>query len=299
MITASGWGWSLTGVCDLDFCRVWCANCGCSDLDRFRETLKNGRMERESRHKVIMRAIDRPGEMRIRNLAELTGVAAVTIRRDLAELEELGLLVRTHGGARRVERRGTPKPFRVRQAEDPEAKAAIARAASELIGDDDAVIFDNGTTAQAIAQRLAGRPITAMCLSLHSAAALGVKPGANIFVPGGEVEPDTLALSSVAVASALREFRADVVVLGSCSTSLEHGLATTTYDDAENKRAAMRAATRRILAVAPRKLNHVSTFRFGDIEDLHQLVTTTDAPAEILAQIRELGVHVITVPAGK
>ena len=43
----------------------------------------------------------------------------------------------------------------------------------------------------------------------------------------------------------------------------------------------------------------VSTFRFGDIEDLHQLVTTTDAPAEILAQIRELGVHVITVPAGK
>lgn len=87
----------------------------------------------------------------------------------------LSLLVRTHGGARRVERRGTPKPFRARQAEDPEAKAAIARAASELIADDDAVIFDNGTTVQAIAQRLAGRPITAMCLSLHSAAALGAK----------------------------------------------------------------------------------------------------------------------------
>ncbi|WP_306594231.1 DeoR family transcriptional regulator [Corynebacterium striatum] len=34
-----------------------------------------------------MRAIDRPGETRIRNQAELTGVAAVTIRRDLAELE--------------------------------------------------------------------------------------------------------------------------------------------------------------------------------------------------------------------
>ncbi|WP_246816187.1 hypothetical protein [Corynebacterium sp. HMSC06G04] len=50
----------------------------------------------------------------------------------------------------------------MRQAEDSEAKAAIARAASELIGDDDAVIFDNGTTAQAIAQRLAGRPITAI-----------------------------------------------------------------------------------------------------------------------------------------
>lgn len=209
------------------------------------------------------------------------------------------MLVSTHGGARRVERRGTPKPFRVRQAEDPEAKAAIARTASELIGDDDAVIFDNGTTAQAIAQRLAGRPITAMCLSLHSAAALGTKPGANIFVPGGEVEPDTLALPSVAVASALREFRADVVVLGRVRRRWNTGWRRLTYDDAENKRTAMRAATRRILAVAPRKLNHVSTFRFGDIEDLHQLVTTTDAPAELLAQIRDLGAQVITAPAGK
>ncbi|MDK8826516.1 hypothetical protein QP974_10320 [Corynebacterium striatum] len=51
--------------------------------------------------------------------------------------------------------------------------------------------------------------------------------------------------------------------------------------------------------MAPRKLNHVSTFRFGDIEDLHQLVTTTDAPAELLAQIRDLGAQVITAPAGK
>lgn len=54
-------GLVVGGVGDLDFCRVWWANCGCSDLDRVCETHMNGRMERESRHKAIMRAIDRPG----------------------------------------------------------------------------------------------------------------------------------------------------------------------------------------------------------------------------------------------
>lgn len=254
-------------------------------------------MERKQRHKVIMRTIDRPGITRIDALTELTGVSAVTIHRDLVELEQAGFLARTHGGAKRVPKRGTPQPFAVRQAEDREAKRILAQATAQLIADDEAVIFDNGTTCQAVAQELAGRPITALCLSLHSAVALGSRAGTNVFIPGGPVENDSLALSGPAVITALRDFSADVVILGSCSTSLEHGLATTTYDDAENKRAAIHAATRRILVVSARKLNHVSTFRFADVADLHQLVTTSDAPREILAEIRDLGVQVITVPA--
>lgn len=128
-------------------------------------------MEREQRHKVIMRTIDRPGITRIDALTELTGVSAVTIHRDLVELEQAGFLARTHGGAKRVPKRGTPQPFAVRQAEDREAKRILAQATAQLIADDEAVIFDNGTTCQAVAQELAGRPITALCLSLHSAVA--------------------------------------------------------------------------------------------------------------------------------
>nr|WP_241828414.1 DeoR/GlpR family DNA-binding transcription regulator [Corynebacterium glutamicum] len=244
-----------------------------------------------------MRTVDRLGITRIDALTELTGVSAVTIRRDLVELEQAGFLARTHGGARRVPKRGTPQPFAVRQAEDRADKIILAQATAQLIADDEAVIIDNGTTYQAVAQELAGRPITALCLSLHSAAALGSRAGTNIFIPGGPVENDSLALSGPAVISAVRDFSADAVNLGSCSTSLSHGLATTTYDDAENKRAAINAATRRILVVAARKLDHVSTFRFADVSDLHQLVTTSDAPREILAEIRDLGVQVITVPA--
>ena len=253
-------------------------------------------MDREQRHKVIMRTVDRPGITRIDALTELTGVSAVTIRRDLAELEQAGFLVRTHGGARRVMKRGTPQPFAVRRAEDRAAKQALAVVAAELIADDESVIIDSGTTCQAVAARLAGRPITAMCLSLHSAMVLGSRAGTSVLIPGGPVETDTLAVTGPGVIAALRDIAVDAVLLGSGSTSLTHGLATTTWEDAENKRAAIAAATRRILVATARKLNHVSTFRFADIGNLHQLVTTSDAPREILAAVRDMGVQVITVP---
>lgn len=252
-------------------------------------------MEREQRHKVIMRTIDRPGVTTVEALVELTGVAPVTIRRDLDYLERHGMLTRTHGGAKRVAKRGTPKPFQMRRMEDEAAKLAIAKAAAHLISDDESIIIDNGTTCYAVAAQLSGRPLTALCLSLHAAARLGQRPGPRILIPGGTVENDTLAMSGNAAAEAMRNFAADAVILGSCSTSVEYGLATTTYEDAENKRVAMAAAQRRILVVAPRKLDHVSTFRFGEVADLHQLVTTNDAPRDVLRDIRALEVEVVTV----
>lgn len=252
-------------------------------------------MDREQRLKVIIRAVDRPGVTTVDSLVSLTGASGVTIRRDLAELEAIGAVERVHGGAKKVATRGAPQPFSLRQSEDKAEKQALAIAVAEMINDEESVIIDNGTTCQAVARRLSGRPITALCLSLYSAAAIAKRPGARVIIPGGEVENDTLALHGSAALSTIHDFSADVILLGSCSTSLERGLATVTYPDAENKRAGMAAASRSILVVTPRKLGRVSTFRFADVSDLDTLVTTADAPREMLAEIRDLGVRVVTV----
>ena len=106
-------------------------------------------MERKQRHKVIMRTIDRPGITRIDALIELTGVSA---GQAINRVEQAGFLARTHGGAKRVPKRGTPQPFAVRQAEDRADKVILAQATAQLIADDEAVIIDNGTTCQAVAQ---------------------------------------------------------------------------------------------------------------------------------------------------
>src|ERR1700742_39533 len=185
-------------------------------------------MQRSIRQKLIVQTVRNSGRIRIGQLAELTGASAVTIRRDLADLEAHGALRRTRGGAARAIKFGEEASYQVRASEDAEAKSRLAGAAAALISDYDSVIIDNGTTCHAVARELAGRPVTALCLSLHVAGALAAVPGARVIVPGGPVEPDALALYGSQAVDAVRAISADVVLIGACSVSATRGLTSAT-----------------------------------------------------------------------
>lgn len=248
-------------------------------------------MKRSLRHKAIIQAVSGQREVAVADLADLTGASAVTIRRDLVELESHGALSRTHGGARQAFKRGSPLPFSVRLGSDQESKLMLAEVAAGLVEDREAVIIDNGTTCFEVARCLAGRPITALALSLHAAAALASKPGAYVTVPGGPVETDSLAMTAAGL-DAVRRMHADVAIVGACSASAAHGLTSTTYEDAELKRAVMRSASRVVLVADATKLNRSSAFRFGGPEDLTHLVTTKDASDELLEMFSDEGVSI-------
>ena len=252
-------------------------------------------MQRSIRQKLIVQTVRNGGHIRIGQLAELTGASAVTIRRDLADLEAHGSLRRTRGGAARAAKFGEDVSYRMRASEDQQAKARLAAAAAALVSDYDSLIIDNGTTCHAVAHELAGRPVTALCLSLHVAAALAAVPGARVIVPGGPVEPDSLALYGSQAVDAVRDISADVLLLGACSVSATRGLTTTAYEDAQLKRASIRAASKRILVATGAKLNQTSNFRFGDAADLAHLITTPDADEEVLAAFGAEGVRVTLV----
>jgi DeoR/GlpR family transcriptional regulator of sugar metabolism len=252
-------------------------------------------VQRSIRQKLIVQTVRNGGHIRIAQLAELTGASAVTIRRDLAELEAHGSLRRTRGGAARATKFGEDVSYRMRASEDQQTKARLAAAAAAMISDYDSLIIDNGTTCHAVAHELAGRPVTALCLSLHVAAALAAVPGARVIVPGGPVEPDSLAVYGSQAVDAVRDISADVLVLGACSVSATRGLTSATYDDAQLKRASIRAASKRILVATGAKLNQRSNFRVGDAADITHLITAPGADDEVLAAFRTEGVHVTLV----
>lgn len=244
---------------------------------------------------MIIQALQTSGRLRIDQFAERAGVSGVTIRRDLAYLEGRGALRRIPGGAARTVKDGGSIPFAMRLGEDRDLKARLAAATSELIADYESLIIDNGTTCCTIAGELAGRPITALCLSLHAAVALGAQPGATVIVPGGPVEPGDLAFLGGQTLDAVRGIRADVAILGACSASPSSGLTAVRYDDALVKKAAIDTSERRVLVTLADKLTRRSNFRFGNPADLTHLVVTKDASPEILALFRDHEVDVIQV----
>lgn len=188
-------------------------------------------------------------------------------------------------------------PFAHRFDADRDRKSRLGAAAATLLDDDESVILDNGTTCLAVAHALAGRPITVLALSLHVAAVLAERPGTTVIIPGGPVEPDSLAMMGASAVDAVRDVRVDSAVLGACSASAVDGLTSTTPPDAEIKRACLAVSRRSILVATPDKFERTSTFRFGGAEDLTHLVTTDDAPAQTVATFRAVGVTVLLVPA--
>jgi DeoR/GlpR family transcriptional regulator of sugar metabolism len=251
-------------------------------------------VQRSFRHRTIIRAVSGGETVGVDALCALTGASPITVRRDLAELAERGMVRRTRGGATRPPTRGAPMPFSVRFDTDQERKDALGALAAGLVADDESVIVDSGTTCYAVARHLVGRPITALCLSMHSAAVLATRPETSVVVPGGQVETDTLAFTGSGAVDAVRDTRADVFLLGACAALPDAGLTSTTYDDAQVKRTALASSARRVLVATADKLTRSTTFRFGDFGDLTHLVTTADAPRELLAAFRAEGIEVLT-----
>jgi len=98
------------------------------------------------RHRRILDAVQQAGQLGVTQLAELTGTSEMTVRRDLEQLADQGMLERYRGGARSLTLRGEEPPFTVRMHESREAKRRIAEAVADLIADGEAVVLDSGTT---------------------------------------------------------------------------------------------------------------------------------------------------------
>src|SRR5215212_6844839 len=101
------------------------------------------------RRDKILEVLGRDQRVLASEMAALFGVSEDTIRRDLRELAEEGLLRRVYGGA--VPKSPTSPIYSKRKSESPTAKAAIARAAVKYFKDGQVAFFDAGTSAVEVA----------------------------------------------------------------------------------------------------------------------------------------------------
>src|SRR6478609_8891037 len=141
---------------------------------------------RSVRQRDIIRMLQEIRQVDVNDLVQRFGVTGMTIRRDLAELEDAGQLHRVHGGAtiRRAPAYGSRAS--VQEAE----KAAIARAVAKLVEPGAAIGIDSGTTCHAVAAQLSYRnDLTVVTNALH--AAITAREGGNrVIVLGGLLTPE-------------------------------------------------------------------------------------------------------------
>jgi DeoR/GlpR family transcriptional regulator of sugar metabolism len=244
------------------------------------------------RRQVILEHLRREGKVVAVEMCSGLGVSPDTVRRDLQELAEAGLLRRVHGGA--LPPAIGARPYAARREQAPAAKAAIARATCRLLHSGQVILLDAGTTTLEVARHLpSDLRATVVTNSPPIAVALAEHPTVEVFVLGGRLDRAARATVGAATVEALRSVRADVLVLGICSLHPDVGITVSDLEESYVKRAMIANAAEVVAVSSADKLGSAGPFVVGPLDELTHLVTERASPSADLDAYRARGVEVV------
>lgn len=244
------------------------------------------------RHAAILDRLRRSGRVLAGELAREFGASEDTIRRDLRDMAAAGLVKRVYGGALPLS--PASGPLALRQQEAPERKAALGRAAASLVAPGMTLFIDAGSTNSAIARALpAGLGLTLVTNAPSIAEEATAKPGVEVVMIGGRVDPETGSALGARAFRDAREIRADLAFLGACAVDVGAGVAAFGAENAEFKRLVAAQAAAVAAAVTTEKLATAAPFVVMAAEALAALIVEADAPEAALAPFAAAGVRVI------
>jgi DeoR/GlpR family transcriptional regulator of sugar metabolism len=246
----------------------------------------------EERRQVILERLRSDGKVVAAELSASLAVSPDTVRRDLRELADAGLLRRVHGGG--LPSATSALPYSARRDQAPGAKAAIARAAGRLLRSGQVILLDSGTTTLEVARHLPPElDATVITNSPPIAVALAEHPRVEVVMVGGMLEKDAHALVGAATVEALRSVHADVLVLGLCSLHPEFGITVMDLEESYVKQTMIANAAEVVAVSAADKLGSAAPFAVAPLDELTYLITEQSVSAEQASQYRALGVEVV------
>jgi DeoR/GlpR family transcriptional regulator of sugar metabolism len=247
------------------------------------------------RQTLILEDIRRAGSVRVSDLTQRLGVSDMTIRRDLEVLAKSGLIEKVHGGAVLPGAPSSHEPgFEAKSSLEMAAKAAIARAAVELVTPGSAIGLSAGTTTFALAELLIGIPALTIVTNsvrvvnvLSESQLAGARArGTSVVLTGGVRTPSDALVGPIADLT-IRSLHLDMLFLGCHGVDPVAGLTTPNLAEAETNRA-FRQAARKVTVVADHtKWGIVGLSSFAELDDVDTFISDSELQAEARALVAE------------
>lgn len=229
-------------------------------------------------------------------LAREFGVHEATIRRDLMEIEQEGLLKRTHGGVIAEHWTHDEPSFTERSTTQLDQKMRIGKKAASLIEDGEHIIIDSGTTTLHIARNLVNRSnITVVTNDMNVAAELRDASGIKVILTGGELYPSSYMLNGMFTNHVLGSLHVEKAFIGIPAIHPQHGLMHPEASLVPAKQGMIKAAREIILVADESKIGKLSLHTVAPTNAVHTLITGVEAPAEKIKPFHESGMTVYQV----
>lgn len=250
-------------------------------------------MNFQNRKRLILELVNARESVDVRDLAEQLRTSEMTVRRDLAQLAEGGLLFRTRGGAMRIDLANQPFRFENKAASRSEQKKHIAQLAAQQIDEGDIVFLDCGSTVFQLCPFIRHKRIQVITNSLPIVGEL-LDSAVTVNLVGGEVDKERRAVHGLMAEQHLRQYRAKRAFIGVDGLSAQHGLSANSEKEASTARLMAAQAEQTYLLCDSSKFETVRYFQFAPLTLAQVLITDPDAPADQLARYAEAGLAVLT-----
>ena len=250
----------------------------------------------QERLREIVTLVEERERVSVTELAERFQVSAVTIRNDLATLEQQNFLLRTHGGAMIRPLAGAVPAFSLRRDVHTAEKERIGWAAAALVRDGDAIALDDSTTAWQVARHLKKcRELTVVTNSLYIALEFLDAPTVTVVMTGGTLRSASASLVGDEGDCILDHYHVQKGFFGVRGLALEEGLTDPDRYGVEMKRRMVERSKEVIVIADSSKWDQVSFATYATWFQVDRVITDESAPAEMVAALREQGVQVAIV----
>jgi DeoR family fructose operon transcriptional repressor len=247
------------------------------------------------RHQKILDLLEQRGSIRVNELSQIFGVTEETIRRDLDKLEGEGKLLRSHGGAVRVQ--GEQEiPYFEREIQNVEEKIAIAREAVKQVTAGERIVLDASTTAWYMAKNLPDIPLTVLTNSIKVAMELANKEKIDVISTGGIFLPESLSFVGPLAEQSLNMYRVNKAFISCKGIDFSFGISDSNELVALVKRKMISIADRTFLLLDHSKFGVQAFAHLAPLDQIDQVITDSKTESKYIHELKEHSVEVLQVP---
>jgi DeoR family fructose operon transcriptional repressor len=252
-----------------------------------------GGMFAEERKRQIVAYVNRNMRVTVGELCTEFSVSPATIRNDLNELHEKGLLKRTHGGCMANIQTNFEPITNEKHDKFLKEKQSMAREALKYINEGDCIALDAGTTTYELAKLLGEfKKLMVVTFDLNIASYLDTNTEVSLFVAGGEVRKGHHYMIGNTSIDTISKLNVDTFFLAANGISIKKGVTTPQLDTAIMKECIIGNSRQCILLADSSKIDNISFAKFAEISDLDVFITDEYADIEILERLRSEGIRI-------
>ena len=233
------------------------------------------------RKQQILELLQKKKTLKVDVLARLLHSSPATIRRDLQQLSEEGLIRRVRGGASYKEDRATDFPLDFRKVHEGEKKRKIAELAADFLQNDQLLFMDSSTTVMAMIPYFKGyRGIHVLTNGLLAAHLLSQNTNVHVTIVGGHVHDKSSSVNGYTAAAFISNYRADVAFLSGKSLNSD-GAMEITEEEAAVRRSFIKQAKEKVLLIDSTKFDISCFFQSIKMNELDYILSDKQLPESI------------------